>query len=241
MYAVLADIHGNIHAFKSVLDDIGNHDIEGFILLGDIIDYGMRSNEVTAVVRDRLDGMGICNIWGNHERAIMTDDYAGFSTRRGVVCARHTAGLLSSETRDYLDAHMTHEGMSEFILGSRKCLAIHGSLQDPYWQSVTPEDVRGDYSGYDVVFSGHSHHSHFFTRFYEADDPEMRNRHAVTFINPGSVGQPRNHNPLAQYALFDGKTMSVTLKSVPYDIDAAMNEYDGSVDIFYRDRLARGI
>lgn len=241
MYAVLADIHGNLHAMERVLDDIGNYDIDGFILLGDIIDYGMRSNEVTALVRDRFDGKAICNIWGNHERAIMTDDYAGFSTQRGVDCARHTAGQLSTDTRDYLNTHMTHEGMSEFEIGSRRCLAVHGSLQDPYWQSITPEDVRGNYGGYDVVFSGHSHHSHVFTRFYEVDDPAMRNKHAVTFINPGSVGQPRNLNPCAQYALLDIRTMSVNMRAVPYDVRSAMNEYDGSVDAFYRDRLFRGI
>ena len=80
-----------------------------------------------------------------------------------------------------------------------------------------------------------------FTRFYDHADPERRNKHAVLFINPGSVGQPRNHNPAAQYALLDTRTMAVVLRAVPYDVEAAMASYDGSVDDFYRARLKTGV
>ena len=125
--------------------------------------------------------------------------------------------------------------------GGRKALAVHGSLEDRYWKAVGPENVRGDYSSYDVVFSGHSHYTHMFTRFYDHADPERRNKHAVLFINPGSVGQPRNHNPAAQYALLDIRTMTVVLRAVPYDVEAAMASYDGSVDDFYRARLKTGV
>ena len=61
------------------------------------------------------------------------------------------------------------------------------------------------------------------------------------FINPGSVGQPRNHNPKAQYALLDTKTMSVNLRAVSYDVNKAMALYNGSVNRFYMDRLKNGI
>ena len=77
--------------------------------------------------------------------------------------------------------------------------------------------------------------------FYEVNDPEMRNKKSILFINPGSVGQPRNHNPNAQYAILDSETMGVELKSVNYPKDKAMNLFDGSVDDFYRKRLENGI
>jgi len=63
----------------------------------------------------------------------------------------------------------------------------------------------------------------------------------VKFINPGSVGQPRNHNPNAQYALYDAETDSVIMRAVPYDVYKAMSLYDKSVDKFYRERLKQGI
>ena len=80
-----------------------------------------------------------------------------------------------------------------------------------------------------------------FTRFYDTDNPVMRNKHAVLFINPGSVGQPRNHHPEAQYAVFDTDTMSVELRSVPYDVSRAMAYFDKGVDDFYRSRLKNGV
>ena len=241
MYAILSDIHGNMFALEQVVRDMSRFDIEGVILLGDLIDYGMQSNEVVSYLRDDFNYDVICNIWGNHEQSIMEGDYSRFSSQRGVECARHTASLLTDETRRYLSDNMDHSGMSEFVIAGRKCLAVHASAEDKYWRAIAPDNLRGEYGSYDIVFSGHSHYSHFFTKFYEADDPARRNKHAVTFINPGSVGQPRNHNNNAQYALLDTDTMSVFMRAVAYDIDQAASLYDGSVDGFYKDRLFTGV
>ena len=240
-YAILSAIHGNMYALEKVIEDMKNYDISKVILLGDIIDYGMQSNEVVDYLRDEFEYEVICNIWGNHERAIMLEDYNFFSSERGVVSAKYTYSQLSQKSRDYLNNELIHEGIMEFDLDGRKCLAVHGSLYDNYWKAILPEDVRGDYNDYDVVFSGHSHYSHVFTKFYDADNPEMRNKHAVVFINPGSVGQPRNHNNNAQYALLDTETMSVNMRSVTYPVDKAMSLYDGSIDEFYKTRLKNGV
>ncbi|MBQ3841111.1 MAG: metallophosphoesterase family protein [Ruminiclostridium sp.] len=241
MYAIISDIHGNMYALEKVAEDLWAFDPCGIILLGDLIDYGMQSDEAVEYIRSGWKDRIICNIWGNHERAILTSDFGRFSSQRGVESAKHTASLLTEETIGYLNNDLVHDGMYEFELDGKKVLAVHGSLEDCYWKSVSPDNVRGDYSKYDIVLSGHSHYSHVFTKFYDADDPERRNKHAVMFINPGSVGQPRNHNPAAQYALLDTKTMSVYLRAVEYDIEAAMSLYDGSVDDFYRSRLLTGV
>ena len=136
---------------------------------------------------------------------------------------------------------MVHEGKYEFELDNKKVLAIHGSLKDYYWKAIFPDNLNGDYLEYDIVLSGHSHYPHVFQKFYEDDNPEMRNKKSVLFINPGSVGQPRNHNPNAHYAVLDTETMNVELKSVKYPKEKVMNLYDGNVDDFYRKRLERGI
>ena len=230
-----------MYALQSVLEDLKRFDIEGVLLLGDLIDYGMQSNEVVECIRDRFPYGIFCNIWGNHERAILLNDFSRFSSLRGVECAKHTASLLYEGTRAYLQNGMKHEGILEMTLHGKRCLIVHGSLEDPYWKSIMPDNVRGDYAAYDYVFSGHSHYSHAFTHFYEAEDPDRRNKHAVWFINPGSVGQPRNHNPNAQYALVDTKSGTVILRSVAYEIEKAMALYDGSVDAFYQQRLLMGV
>lgn len=240
MYAVLSDIHGNMFAFQKVLEDMKQFYIEGVILLGDLIDYGLQSNEVVECIRDDFNYKIICNIWGNHERAIMLEDYTKFSSPRGSECARFTASVLADDTKEYLNTQMVKDGFKEFELLGKRCIAVHGSLEDYYWKSVFPEDVHGDYNSYDLVFSGHSHYSHVFTKFYDTEDPIRRNKRAVVFVNPGSVGQPRNHNPAAQYALID-VDLNVQLRCVPYDVENAIGLYNDQVDNFYRDRLELGV
>jgi predicted phosphodiesterase len=155
--------------------------------------------------------------------------------------AKYTANQLTEESVEYINRVMNRNGIEVFTIGGFKALAVHGSLTDNYWKAIMPDDLRGNYSGYDFVFSGHSHYSHCFTKFYDCDNAEMRNKKAVIFINPGSVGQPRNHNPLAHYALLDADTLNVQMRTLSYDIDATMALYDGSVDEFYRTRLKTGV
>lgn len=240
-YAILSDIHGNLFALNEVFDDLNNQEIESVILLGDLIDYGMQSNEVVEFIRQNLSSKIICNIWGNHERAILTGDFNHFSSERGVESAKFTYSVLSDDSRDYLNDELVRDGKTEFDLDGKRVLAVHGSLNDYYWKAIFPDNLNGDYVDFDIVLSGHSHYPHVFQKFYDFDNPDMRNKKSVLFINPGSVGQPRNHNPNAQYAILDTDSMSVELRYVEYPKDRAMALYDGSVDDFYCKRLENGI
>ena len=240
-YAILSDIHGNLFALTEVIKDLNDQNIDSIILLGDLIDYGMQSNEVIEYVKDNFSQKIICNIWGNHEKAILTKDFSHFSSKRGVDSAKFTESQLTAESKEYLEKELNHEGKYEFEIDNKKVLAVHGSLNDFYWKAIFPDNLKGNYLDYDIVLSGHSHYPHVFQHFYEADNPDMRNKKSVLFVNPGSVGQPRNHNPNAQYAILDMDSMGVELKSVKYPKDRAMALYDGSVDDFYRLRLDNGI
>lgn len=244
--AILSDIHGNCSALESVLNDIkANHNPDAIALLGDLIDYGMRSNEAISMVKS-IDIPLICNIWGNHEQAIIDEDYQRFSSERGVLSAKNTKKNLSEDSVAYLTSTMDRSGMAEFEFGGKKFLAVHGSLTDPYWKAIFPDRGNGTdgafagYEGYDYVLSGHSHFAHAFDYFYKVDNPEYRNKKKVVFINPGSVGQPRNHNPKAQYAILDN-CKGVSLISVPYDIEYEQSLFTDEVDSFYRDRLTNGV
>ncbi|MEE1129654.1 MAG: metallophosphoesterase family protein [Methanobrevibacter sp.] len=240
-YAILSDIHGNLFALKEVINDLNNQKIDQIILLGDLIDYGMQSNEVVEFINDELSSKIICNIWGNHEKAILTRDFSHFSSQRGVESAKFTDSILTDESKRYLNDNLNHEAKYEFEIDGKNVLAVHGSLTDYYWKAIFPDNLNGDYSDFDIVLSGHSHYPHVFQHFYEVDNPDMRNKKSVLFINPGSVGQPRNHNPNAQYAILDTETMGVELRYVKYPNEEAMSLYDGSIDDFYRLRLENGI
>lgn len=238
---LVSDIHGNKEALKAVLAHMDTiYRIDSCALLGDVIDYGMHSNEVVGMLRGVKYPL-TCNIRGNHEQAVITQDYGRFSSERGRRCAQYTCSVLSPGTWDYIRHVMAGSGMTEFALDGKRCLAVHGSLSDPYWKSIFPGQGLEEYRDYDYVFSGHSHLPHYFETFYETDAPFRRNKKKTVFINPGSVGQPRNLDPLAQCALLDTVTGSVTFIKVPYDIRKEQEAYTGQVDDFYRKRLEAGV
>lgn len=275
---ILSDIHGNQAALQAVLTKAAQTaDIEACILLGDIIDYGMHSNEVIQMIRN-LPYPVLCNIRGNHEDAVIQDIYDRFSSERGRDCARYTRSILNQDSWDYICHEMEPLGMKEFSCGGKKCLAVHGSLEDMYWKSIKPENICLDggeseysawkqtgtsvvkpdsvapdstalasmqpelkYRDYDYIFSGHSHLPHFIERYTACEDTRRRNKRKVIFINPGSVGQPRNLNNMAQFAVLDTETEQVTFEKVRYNIQEEQSAYHGQVDEFYRERLEWGI
>ena len=244
-YLILSDIHGNVSAFDAVLDDCADEEFTGIILIGDCIDYGMRSNEIILKLIE-LDktiwkSKIIVNIWGNHEKLVVDKDLERLSSDRGRVMARYTAEQLTSESVQYIQTRMKRAGTQEFDINGLNCLAVHGSQEDAYWKAIAPENVRGEYAAYDMVFSGHSHYSHCFTSFYPIEKPELRNKKAVVFINPGSVGQPRNQNPYAQYAVLSLPSKRVELRAVEYDVEYEQSLFPVEIDEFYKIRLTRGI
>lgn len=236
----MSDIHGNEQALNAVLDKAAGYEIDACFLLGDIIDYGMHSNEVIKKLKS-LPYPILCNIRGNHEEAVITDHYEIFSSERGRRSARYTKSILHESSWQYIQNVMTASGMIAFECADKRCLAVHGSLKDQYWKSIDTGCDLYDYSGYDYVFSGHSHLPHFTEKYYPFEDARRRNKKKVIFINPGSVGQPRNHNPMAQFAVLDMQTEAILFDKAEYDIAKEQSAYAGQVDKFYRDRLEAGV
>ena len=244
-YLILSDIHGNISAFDAVLADCQSEVCAGVIILGDCIDYGMRSNEViqklTALSEEQWKNKIIINLWGNHEKLVLDKELERLSSDRGRVMAKYTAVQLSDKSVEYLRTKMICKGKQVFELNGLKCLAVHGSLEDYYWKAISPDNVRGTYEDYDFVLRGHSHYSHCFMKFYPKENPELRNKKAVTFINPGSVGQPRNQNPYAQYAVLSLPSKRVELRAVAYDVKFEQSLFPEGIDEFYKIRLTYGV
>ena len=238
--AVMSDIHGNISALRNVLKDAEAMGAERFIILGDTVDYCMHSNEVIVLLR-KIDDKVVCNIWGNHEYAIMKDDYCRFSSQRGADCARYTKSILTEGSFDYIEKNMDDSGMAELNIDGKRILCVHGDLSDHYWSSVRTTSDLTPYKDYDYVLSGHGHRPHCFDQYYEIDDPKMRNRRKCIFINPGSVGQPRNQNSRSQYCILDFGTEEISFRKVEYDIQSEMDAYDGNVDDYYKERLRYGV
>ncbi len=237
---IISDIHGNLNALESVIKDVnGRFSPDELIILGDIIDYGMRSNEVIDRLK-RLDIPVCCSIWGNHEHAIMTENYKSFSSERGVVSAQRTRKVLSDSSVQYLNEIPGKSGFQEITIKEKTLLAIHGDINDPFWGKLTPESDFSGYEKYDYVLSGHTHLAHAFPIFYNSVNVDYRNKKRTLFINPGSVGQPRNHDNKAQYAVLDSDH-GISLCGAEYDIALEQSLFTDEIDPFYRDRLYYGV
>lgn len=236
---ILADIHANLSAFQMVIVSAGQYRPDGAVFLGDLIDYGMRPNEVVAQM-ERLPFPLLCTIQGNHEHALLNQDMSRFSSARGMVMSRYTQSQLSAHSRNYIMGLDT-KGYAEIGVDGKRLLLVHGSMDDPFWGKLTPDIAGKIYQPYDVVLSGHTHRPHYFERYYSDPDSPFRGEKKTIFINPGSVGQPRNHNPMAQYAVFDTQTGEAILAGVPYSIQTEHILYPPELPAFYKERLALGI
>ena len=238
----LSDIHANVPALQAVLDDIQNiGSFDSYVILGDLVNYGPRPNEVIEMV-DQLSQKIIVNLWGNHEYSIFGGSLDKFATDRGRSVLQYTNSILTDESREYLDKKMNHEGYKICKIDNHPFLFVHGNLVDPYWGKFGIDKLNDEqYAEFDYVISGHSHIPHYVEHFFASDDALYRNKKRTIFINPGSVGQPRNHNPYAQYGILNVESGNYEHCCVWYDVKEEQKLFSDSVDKFYKDRLTLGI
>ncbi len=199
MIAVISDIHGNYPALKAVLEDMPQ--VSLILCAGDLVGYYPYPNEVIA----KIKRMGARCIRGNHDRAVIYDDYSRFNPY-AEAAARWTRENLSSESMEYL------LGLRDSMLlrVNGKLIAIHHGApfdEDVY---IFPEDVDEgllEHDGADILIMGHTH------------VPFVVDYGGKAILNPGSVGQPRDGNPKASYALIDINEWEFEIRRVDYPIE----------------------
>ena len=240
--ALLSDIHANLTALQAVLKDIESiGEVDSFALLGDFVNYGPRPNEAIKIAK-QLSKPLIVNLWGNHEYSIFGGSLDRFATDRGRAVLKYTNTILTEDSREYLDKCMNHHGIEDKEIAGKRILFMHGNPDDPYWGKFGIDKMNDErFAGYDYVISGHSHVPHYVEYFFASDNAEYRNKKRTIFINPGSVGQPRNHNPYAQYGILDVDTGNYVHRCVWYDVKEEQKLFSDSVDEFYKNRLTLGI
>lgn len=240
---VLSDIHANLTALQAVFSFVDKqYGLIPTAVLGDNIDYGMRPNDVLDMLLEKHNQI-IVNLSGNHEQAILGKGVNRFSTQRGEQASRYTSTILKDEWKRYFQENLSDSPV-EMELEGLKFLFVHGDLSDLYWGKMSQaESMNEHYKGFDYVFSGHTHIQFLREEFY-ADESlgNLRGRKKTVFINPGAVGQPRNHNPRAQFVVLDIGTRSVCFHALDYDIEHELLLYnDDKIDYFYGERLKFGI
>ena len=222
--AIMSDIHSNLEALESVLADIKADEI---YCLGDLVGYGPNPNEVVEVIRKE----NIPCIIGNHDHSTITGDtyyYSPFAAKT----IEWTRKEISEENLDFLKKLKTKKIID---VDEKKIELVHGSPKDPIWDYVLPDYPKLKLVDFlkedrvDSIFVGHSHIPFIF---------ENENRF---FVNVGSVGQPRDHNPHAAYAILDVEQWNVEIRRVDYDIKTAVDKiFKSELPNFLGERLLTG-
>jgi diadenosine tetraphosphatase ApaH/serine/threonine PP2A family protein phosphatase len=249
MLAIVSDIHGNLEALVAVLQDLGLHGADAIYCLGDTVGYGPNPCECLDLAMQWQ-----LTLLGNHDQAALIGPrYFG-----GVLAARRailwTQRQLHAPSPDRRAAQRRWDFLARLpVTHSRDgCLFVHGSPRNPVHEYVFPEDVYNPRK-MGRIFAcvgrscsvGHTHVPGVFTEGGTFHSPEeaggvYRLGGTKALVNVGSVGQPRDGDWRACYALLDGD--AVIFRRVEYDVDATVRKIRDidDLDDYLGDRLLEG-
>ncbi len=222
IYGVFSDIHGNLEALEAVMADMAARGIERYWCLGDIVGYGADPNECIRRVR----GVAEHTVMGNHDSAaIGREDTTHFNRYAREAC-EWTAGRLEPENREWL------KGLPLTVMAG-DIMLVHASPFEPKsWPYMFyVSDMLNGFNALQgrAAFIGHSHQPVVLVNrggeYFSFAGEEFRLEPGTRcIVNVGSVGQPRDNNPEASYAVWDSDTSTVRIRRVAYDTETAMRK-----------------
>ena len=226
--ALLSDIHANLHALDACLAHAESQGVTHWAVLGDLVGYGAQPGEVVQRIQ-ALAEAGAIVLQGNHEAMAITPPPADKSA--GAVTAAWTHQQLSAVQRAWLQALPLHHHSDPLLL-------VHASADAPErWRYVDDERMAGlslnaalAHPEVRYVFGGHVHRQ---SLYYKGSGQQLMRfnptagvaipvpAHRRWIATIGSVGQPRDGDSRAGYALMDLQARKLTFFRVPYDHTAA--------------------
>jgi diadenosine tetraphosphatase ApaH/serine/threonine PP2A family protein phosphatase len=242
--AIFADIHSNRPAFGACLARARAQGAERFVLLGDYVGYGADPDWTVSTVMELVD-QGAIAVLGNHDHAV--GDLSERLNVEAQIAMEWTRGQLGTNQRQFL-------GRLPLTIAEGESLFVHADASHPaQWKYVANvEDAAESFDavGERLIFCGHIHLPALYsmsatgklTSFVPTTDvavPLLRGRRWLAVL--GSVGQPRDGNPAAAYAMLDTEKGEITYCRAPYDIEQAADSIrKAGLPPRLADRLFRG-
>ncbi len=226
---VVSDVHGNLQALQAVLSAAG--DFDELWNLGDTVGYGANPNQVIDTIRP----LARINVRGNHDRVC-----CGLSSSAGF-------NPVAAEAAMWTQRHLTPANLAWLrdmpqgpIRASVRALCAHGSPlnEDHYIISMRDAWTPLQRMSAEITFFGHTHVQGGFSQQapeWQEIRPTYKSENAAEqfaidvprgtrhLINPGAVGQPRDGDWRAGFAMYDNTAERVTFFRIPYDVAAAQN------------------
>ena len=235
---IVSDVHANLTALETVLAEMGP--VDALWVCGDTVGYGPDPSDVLALLLERKATI----VAGNHDRAVATGEDLEFFNPPAATAAKMHQGWLSSAERDTLGALPRTLETSDVTL-------CHGSLRDPLWEYVT--NPRSAAASLAIARTAHccAGHTHVPSLFRAGPNAASAGRIRYdtpyplaprAFLNPGSVGQPRDGDPRAAFAVLDLAPGTVTFHRSHYRFDETQRRIrERGLPTIFADRLAFGL
>jgi len=241
---ILSDLHANVEALDSVLDDARRQGFDRVVCLGDIVGYGASPGEVI----DRLRALQPSAIVrGNHDKVVSGITQGETFHDAALTAALWTREAISKEAAEWL------RSLPQGPMDAGGFVIAHGSPHDE------EEYILGDIDAalafgqdaFDIALFGHSHFTCMFalsgrrigSRMLSAEGESLTLEPGIRYLlNPGSIGQPRDHNPGASYAILDDLKRTFEVRRVAYDVEGAQRRIlDAGLPEVLAHRLALGV
>ncbi|MBC7287359.1 MAG: metallophosphoesterase family protein [Armatimonadetes bacterium] len=243
-YAVISDVHGNLPALERVLEAIEREGVDRVLCLGDVVGYGASPNDCC----ERLREIDAIVVRGNHDEAAIRPGKEMWFTAAARACIVWTREVLTEENRQFLMQLKPRVDVDGLVL-------CHGSFLDPDFYTTTPREAMLTFRVMttQICLFGHTHFAEWFEyrpghddlplEFYATHGGVLQiDPDALFMINPGAVGQPRDGNPRAAYAILDVEERRVEFRRIDYDIARAQRAIlEAGLPQAMAARLAAGI
>lgn len=221
-YAVLSDVHSNLDALKKVLHDVDRRKIKDILFIGDAVGYGPEPNECIELLTERCKVL----LAGNHDWAVLGLTDIAYFNEYARSAIEWTQSVITEGNSEILRSFLIKK-----ILKEEDIFLVHSTPREPeewhYLFTLWDAEMNFHYFNNTFCFLGHSHQPFIVEKLTSGEMVTYKSAATIEntrryIINAGSVGQPRDSDPRACYALIDDEKIEII--KVPYDVESVQRK-----------------